>query len=166
MSIPRTLLLLAAIFLAGNATAPAQAYCQARIVTRTRQVALYSGLEKQLFQAIQKQDQASLQKLLADDFEQWSSAPDPASREEWLNAVIGSQIRSFAIRQMAARSFGNVDLVSFILQQHSRSPAQSGEFFVVDAWLINGQNRQLAVRYLSPLRSSARHGAPRPTGKD
>ncbi len=166
MTFPRTSALLAAIFLAANAPAPAPAYSQTRIVTTTRQVALYSGLEKQLFQAIQKQDQASLQKLLADDFEQWSPAPDPAPREEWLHAVLRSQIRSFAIRQMAARSFGNADLVSFILQQHSPAPDQRGEFFVVDVWLMNGQNRQLAVRYLAPLRSSARRRAPKPTGKD
>jgi len=56
-----------------------------RIETSTRLVAVFSDLNNELFQSIQKRDVAAFDRLVGEDFElRASSAPDnPKSRDDW-----------------------------------------------------------------------------------
>ncbi len=120
------------------------------VVTRTRLVALYSDLERQVGTAAQNQDQARLGQLLADDFEQWGPEPpgDPVPREEWTTTYRPS---SFSTRQMAVRAFSDVDVVSFVLRQKATvgEKDSNGDFFVVDVWRHEGNTAKLSARYIS-----------------
>lgn len=61
-----------------------------RVVTTTRLAALFSKLEQQWNQAIQqKEDKAALERILSEEFEQWTPAPPgaPLLREEWLHNI-------------------------------------------------------------------------------
>ena len=123
---------------------------QNHMVTRTRLVALYSDLESQLATAAQKADTARLQQLLTDDFEQWSPEPpgDPVPREDWIAAYHPT---SASTHQMAVRSFGDIEIASFVLHQKATFADKdaSGEFFVVDVWRREGNTSRLASRYIS-----------------
>src|SRR3979409_187951 len=58
-----------------------------RIVTATKQVTIFTGLENQLLQAVQKKDKAALGALLADDLIIEMPNADPLPGDEWLDSV-------------------------------------------------------------------------------
>jgi len=121
-----------------------------RTPTRTRLVAQYYELEKQLATAAQNQDQARLEQLLDDDFEQWGPEPpgDPISRDDWKAAY---RPTSFGTRQMAVRAFSDTDIVSFVARQKGTFGDREmiGDCFVVDVWRHEGNSARLAARYIA-----------------
>ena len=143
-----------------------------RIATATRLVAQFSGLEQRLNHAIQNKNGAALDKLLSEEFEQWTPAPpgDPTPREEWLHKVLtGFTLRSFQLRQMAVRMVGETAVVSFIQSQQAVCDSQdcSGSSFVVDLWQQRGGAPRLLVRYDSQsLVRQPPPSPPAPTGKE
>lgn len=141
-----------------------------RIQTRTRLVAIFSGLENRLFQAVQKKDQAALTPLLDDEFEIWipNDTGDPVPMDDWLAQVTGAYtLKSFHIRQMSARDFGSVVVVKFVYGQQAESKGKddSGEFFVVDAWEKQGDSWKLSDRYISRFSALQPVHPMRPTGR-
>jgi hypothetical protein len=141
-----------------------------RIQTRTRLVAIFSGLENRLFEAVQKKDQAALTPLLGDEFEIWipNATGDPVPMDDWLAQVMGAYtLKSFHIRQMSARDFGSVVVVKFVYGQQAESQGKddSGEFFVVDAWEKNGDSWKLSDRYISRFSALQPAHPVRPTEK-
>jgi len=141
-----------------------------RIVTTTRLVAQFSDLEQQLIRAAQHKDEAALNKLLSEDFEQWSPDPpgDPVPREEWMhNALTAVITQSFQLRQMAVRMVGDTAVVSFVLSQKAACEGRdcSGDSFIVDLWQLHKDAPQLLVRYASNIKRVPQ--LPRkPTGKE
>ena len=145
-----------------------------RIVTTTRLVARFSDLEQQLTNAMQHKDEAALNKLLSEEFEQWTPAPpgDPLPREEWMHNVLTAfTIQSFQLRQMAVRMVGDTAVVSFVLSQQAVCDGQDcgGNSFIVDLWQQHNGAQQLLVRYDSRM-PGLQHQPPqspqKPTGKE
>lgn len=124
---------------------------------------MFSQLETRLETAFQKRDSATLEKMLGDDFEVWSPRPsgDPIARDEWLQMAPELRPQSFRLSQMAVRTFGQLQIVSFVLTATVSGAPQA--HFVVDVWQGSGENVKLQVRYESPAPGMS---APRrPTGK-
>ncbi len=154
---------------AGMAQAPSPSGRAARISTPTRQVGVFSGLENQCMNAIQQKDQPALEHLLTDDFELWIAGnDDPIPQQDFLSAVKGQlQVQSFRIRQLSVHTYPSVAVVNFMLGAKAQfaGKERSGNYFVVDVWQQNGDQWQLAVRYLSKS-GNAPEMHPRPTGKE
>ena len=134
-----------------------------RIQTATRSVTKYTHLEDNLFQALQDNNRAGLDNILAPDFEAWAAEKtSPAPREPWMQTFLGN-LKSFRIRNMAVHDYAEVSVVSFLLE---RSGTQNGKpmtpvLFVVDVW----KHDKLAVRYASSPANPAPDES-RPTGKE
>jgi hypothetical protein len=140
-----------------------------KIITATRQVALFTGLEKILLEAVQKKDRSAIEGMLADDFEIGMPDADPLAGEDWLDSVISGDFRlkTFGIRQMTVADLGDTAVVKFDrLQQASyKGKDETGEFFVVDVWKKSAGSWKLANRYVAKV-SSVVPPPPKPTGKD
>ena len=141
-----------------------------RIVTKTRLQVVFSELENQWLAAVQKRDEAALNKLLADSFEEWIPAqPDPIPLEDWRQRAFGEALQSFQIRQLAVRAVkDDVSVASFVLQQkiESGGKVRTENDFVIDVWVKDGGSWRCTDRYTSPGPSTtAPAGDIRPTGK-
>jgi uncharacterized protein DUF4440 len=128
-----------------------------RIITATKQVTIFNGLEKQLLQAVQKKDKAAVQAMLADDLYIEMPDADPLTGDDWLDSVLAKEytLKSFVVRQMSAIDLGNAVVVKFDRLQEAvaKGKPDSGEFFVVDVWKKDGENWKLASRYVSKVSS-------------
>jgi hypothetical protein len=128
-----------------------------RIITATKQVTIFNGLENQLLQAVQKKDKAAAQVMLTDDLYIEMPDADPLPGDDWLASVMAKDytLKSFVVRQMSAIDLGNAVVVKFDRLQEavSKGKADSGEFFVVDVWKKDGENWKLASRYVSKVSS-------------
>ena len=144
----------------------------ARIVTRTRLVSIFSGMENQLFGDVQKKDKAALTQLVTDDFAIWmpNDTGDPFPLDDWLQSIATDYtLKSFRITHMAAHDFGEVVLVKFEVNQKAdmKGKDASGQYFVVDAWLKTGDSWKLSDRYISKVAATPPAKVPvKPTGKD
>lgn len=142
-----------------------------RIITATKQVSMFSGLENQLLKAVQKKDKAAAQAMLSDDLMIEMPDADPLPGDDWLDSVLAKDytLKSFVVRQMSAIDLGDAVVVKFdrLQEAASKSQADNGEFFVVDVWKKNGDSWKLASRYVSKVSSQASiPKAPvKPTGK-
>jgi Domain of unknown function (DUF4440) len=142
------------------------------IVTATKQVTLFAGLEKQFLQAVQKKDKAAIQAFLSDDFEIAMPDADPLAGDDWLDAVIANDfsLKSFVVRQISVADLGGSAVVKFDRLQEAtfKGKNESGEFFVVDLWKKSGDAWKLANRYVSKIGSLPENVKlqPKPTGKE
>lgn len=136
-----------------------------RRVTATRTVTKYTALETNLFQALQENNRAGVDNILADDFEAWAAEKlPPVPRADWIGMFAGN-LKSFRLRNMAVREFGDVAVVSFLLERSGtvNGKAMTPVLYVVDVWRMNGD--KLAVRYASAPASPAAD-EDKPTGKE
>ena len=162
-------LLLFSVFVAGQE--PVKPPASPRIITATKQVTLFSGLEIQLLQAIQKKDRAALQALLSDDFVISMPDADLVAGEDWLEDVAGKDysLKSFAVRGFFVSDLGSAAMVIFERSQDAtyKGKADAGQFFVVDLWKKNGDSWKLAHRAVSKTSSLPAAAKPprKPTGK-
>jgi Domain of unknown function (DUF4440) len=146
--------LIAALLLAA-AQEPVQPKLTPSIVTATKQVTLFTGLEKQMLQAIAKKDKAGLEALLTDEFEIEMPNADPLAGEDWVGSVMAKDfsLKSFVLRQMSVADLGDYAVVKFdrIQQAAHKGQNKSGEFFVVDLWKKSGDSWKLANRYVAKV---------------
>jgi len=123
------------------------------IITATKQVTLFTGLERQMLLAVQKKDKAALEAMMGDDFEIAMPRADPLAGEDWVDSVMARDfvLKSFFVRQVSVADLGDFAIVKFDrLQQAARNGQNlSGEFFVVDVWKKNGDSWKLANRYVA-----------------
>lgn len=164
------LTVLAAAMLAA-AQEPVRPRLTPRISTATRQVTLFTALEKQLLTAVQKKDHAGLSSLLSEDFTIESPNADPIAAEDWVPLVMGPnyKLKSFIIRQMSVTDLGDAAVVKFDRIQRAtfKGKDASGEFFVVDLWRKDGDSWKIANRYVAKV-GGAPPGSqrkPKPTGR-
>lgn len=136
-----------------------------RIQTATRQVVLFSRLERELNEAVAAGNRQKLASLLADDFEERNPAPpmDPLPRQQWIDKALGEPAgTSPQIRNMAVRTFSDSCVVDFL---ESFNPAEKRpDRFVVDVWRGSEQGWKLAVRYRSDVHALHPQNA-KPSGK-
>lgn len=147
-----------------------------QIVTQTRLQVLFSDLESQWLKAVQQKDEATLNRILADDFEVWApEAPgDPIPREDWLKKAFASKLQSFRLRQMAVRSASpEIAIASFVLSEtlNRAGPPQTQNHFVVDVWAKGGEgdNWRCTDRYVSVVSGADHRGSKtgaKSTGKE
>ena len=110
-----------------------------RVMTVTRSVVMFSDLENKLDAAGRGNDEASVARWLAPNFEQRDGAAPgrPLPRAEWLKASQAAQ----EISQMAVHDYGSVAVVSFAdTARHA---------FVIDVWNKTADGFALSVRYVS-----------------
>ena len=142
-----------------------------RIITATRQVSIFTDLEKQLLKAVQAKDKAVLSNLIADDCMIEMPDADPMPGDDWIASVLGKDytLKSFTIRQVSALDQGDFVVVKFdrVQQATYKGAPENGEFFVVDVWKKNGDSWKLANRYVSKVSSVPwmPKGDVKPTGK-
>jgi Domain of unknown function (DUF4440) len=165
-------LVLIAVSVFAAAQEPAQPKRTPTIITATKQVTLFTGLEKQMLQAVEKKDKAGLETLLTDAFEIEMPNADPLAGEDWVDSVMAKDfsLKSFDLRQMSVADLGDYAVVKFdrIQQAAYKGQNKSGEFFVVDLWKKSGDSWKLANRYVAkvgaiPLTPKIQ---PKPTGKE
>lgn len=163
---------LIAVSLVASAQEPVKPKLTPTIVTATKQVALFTGLEKQMLQAIRKKDKAALEAMLGDDFEIAMPDADLLAGEDWVDSVTGKDfaLKSFVVRQMSVADLGDAAVVKYnrIQQAAFKGKNQSGEFFVVDLWKKSGDLWKLANRYVAKVSAVAPspRTQPKPTGKE
>ena len=142
-----------------------------RIITATKQVTIFNGLENQLLQAVQKKDKAAAQAMLSDDLIIEMPDADPLPGDDWLDSVMAKEytLKSFVVRQMSATDLGNAVVVKYdrLQEATSKGKADNGEFFVVDLWKKDGDNWKLANRYVAKVSPEAQivKKPVKPTGK-
>jgi ketosteroid isomerase-like protein len=150
---------------------PVQPKLTPRITTATRQVSLFSGVEKQMLQAVQKKDKATLEAMLADDCQITFPKSDTLDCGDWMDSVLAPDftLKSFSVRNMSVTDLGDSALVNFDRVQQATHGAKdlSGEFFVLDLWKKSGNSWKLVNRYVSRSVNAASNPAtsPTPTGK-
>ena len=164
--------MLIAVTLWTAAQEPVKPKLTPRIITATKQVTLFTGLETQLLQAVQKKDHAALETLVGDDFEIAMPGADPLPGDDWEDSVMAKDfiLKSFVIRQMSVADLGDSAVVKFdrLQQATFKGENHSGEFFVVDLWKKAGDSWKLANRYVAQVRALpfAPTLHPKPTGKE
>jgi len=142
------------------------------IITATRQVTIFTGLEKQMLLAVQKKDKAAVTALLTDDFEIEMPDADPLAGEDWIDSVMvpDFSLKSFVVRQMSVADLGDVAVVKYdrLQQATFKTKNLNGESFVVDVWKKNGDSWKLANRYVAPVSAApiTLKVHPKPTGKE
>jgi hypothetical protein len=128
-----------------------------RIMTSTRQVTVFSGLELQILQAIQKKDKPALESLLSDDFSIYMPDAEPLDVDEWLDMVTGKDyiLKTFAVRRFFATDLGDSVQVVFERSQVGawKGRPDSGQFFVIDLWKKSGDSWKLANRSVAKTSS-------------
>jgi len=170
-SVQRLCSVLFAVAFFASAQEPVKPTLNPRIITATKQVTLFSGLERQMLQAIQKKDKATLGTMLQDDCTIELPDADPLAGDEWVDSVMAQDyhLKSFVVRQMSAVDLGNAVVVKFdrIQEAGSKNASDSGEFFVVDVWKKNGDTWKLANRYVAKISSVPwmPNVSPRPSGR-
>lgn len=142
------------------------------IITATKQVTLFTGLERQLLQAIQKKDKAAVEAVTTDDFQIEMPDADPLAGPDWLDSVASTDftLKSFVLRQMSVADLGDAAVVKYdrIQQASFKGKNDSGEFFVIDLWKKSGDSWKLANRYVARIAqaAAAQKTQPKPTGKE
>src|SRR5215471_13269524 len=142
------------------------------IITATRQVTIFTGLEKQMLLAVQKKDKAAVTALLTDDFEIEMPDADPLAGEDWIDSVMVADfsLKSFVVRQMSVADLGDVAVVKYdrLQQATFKTKNLNGEAFVLDVWKKNGDSWKLANRYVAPVSAApiTLKVHPKPTGKE
>jgi hypothetical protein len=126
-----------------------------RIITATKQVTMFTGLENQMLQAIQKKDKAALGSMVTDDCSIHLPDADPMPGDDWIDSVINKDfaLKKFLIRQTSVADLGTAAVVSYDRVQESsyQGKADGGEFYVVDLWKQDGGAWKLSDRYVSKV---------------
>lgn len=142
-----------------------------KIITATRQVTLFTGLEKQMLQAVQKKDKPALKAMLAEECSIALPKADSLDCEDWMDSVMSSEftLKTFAVRSVSVTDLGGAALVNYERHQQAvyKGKDHNGEFFVLDLWKKSGNSWSLVNRYVSRIEPAAAPVAsPTPSGKE
>lgn len=163
----RLLSVLIAVAVFASAQEPMKPKLTPHIITATRQVTQFTGLEKQVLEAVQKKDKAALEALLTEDLVIEMPGADPLAGEDWVDSAMAKSytLKKFGIRLMSVQDLGNAAVVKFERLQEAmhKGVSDSGQFFVVDVWKKDGDKWKLANRFVSKVSSVV--PKPKPTGK-
>ena len=118
--------------------------------TLTRSASKYKDLETALLQAQQDKRQDDVNRMVDDDFEVWSAEKnEPTPRDVWVQGWMTGNSSWFQIRNVAVREFGDIAVVSFLLDRRGEMGDKpvTPTVFVVDVWRQG--TSKLVVRYVS-----------------
>ena len=119
----------------------------------------FSELETQWLKAAQDKDPSALNRVVADDFHVWTSAPPGKNpREEWFAGMFGRKVLSSHLRQLAVRNLSpEIPVVSFVKTETYQQTAtpQTEDYFIVDIWINkgSGDDWRSTDRYVSEVKS-------------
>jgi hypothetical protein len=121
------------------------------VITPTRLVKLFYGIERQLLDAQAGGHAEAVKALLAEEFMQRSSlAPlAPVAREAWIAQARVMSPTSVSLDQMAVHEQGPLAIVSFVMLNN----AGGSNRFVVDVWRVkeDEDHYELLNRYISDI---------------
>lgn len=149
------------------AQAPASGGIRKQIGTPTRQVTMFTSLERQLLEA--QKDKTLLDAMLTEDFQEWSAEQpgEGIGRDEAMQRALAAGKVLGMVRDMNVRMEGDTAIVSFVFLHRAEKEAgepRSNATFVVDVWRKHGEAYELAARYSAPMRMQPMNM--RPTGKE
>ena len=118
----------------------------------TRLVQIYSDYERRLADAINRRDTGEIDRLVADDFELRSASNIgvPIPRADWIAQSFKEPSASMSIGQMAVHDYGNIRIVSFLMNRTADAGRERG-IAVVDVWMQSGESSVLKTRYATVL---------------
>ena len=118
----------------------------------TRLVQIYSDYERRLADAINRRDTSEIDRLVADDFELRSASNIgvPIPRADWIAQSLKEPSASMSIGQMAVHDYGNIRIVSFVMNRAAAARRERG-IAVVDVWMQSGESSVLKTRYATVL---------------
>ena len=162
--------LLAMVALFATAQEPVKPKLNPRIMTATKQVSMFTALEIQMLQTIQKNDKTGLEAMLTEDFALEMPNVERMAGEDWVDSVATKDfvLKKFGVRQVSVANLGDAVVVKFDRLQEAayKGAPENGEFFVVDVWKKTGDTWKLANRYVSKVSSALPANTDaRPTGK-
>ncbi len=130
--------------------AAAAATAQVSNAHATRQGQAIQQLEESLLRAMRGKDRAQLESLLSDEFDMVvAQEPDsPIDRDLWIASVMVASRRSWLLRQIMVRDWGELAIASFILRESSPGAAGARPpVFVVDVWRREDGSWHLVSRH-------------------
>jgi len=142
-----------------------------RLITATKQVTMFTGLENQMLQAVQKKDKAALGSIVTDDCSIHLPDADSMAGDDWIDSVMNKDfvLKKFLIRQMSVADLGTSAVVSYDRVQESsyQGKPDGGEFYVVDLWKQDGGTWKLSDRFVSKVGTTPYmpKGLVKPTGR-
>jgi len=150
----RFLIALCMLAASGGVLAAGQATPSGRggaVVTPTRNVLIFTKLENEWFDGVQRHDAQAMRRYVADDFEiRTSQFPGvPTALADALEQWSREPATHASIDQMAVHEYGDLMLVSFRWTVAGGDSAHT--YFVVDAWKRVGTDWKAAVRYAAPV---------------
>ncbi len=130
----------------------------------TRTASTFEALEQALQTAIAARSAQRLDALLHPDFEMIVAQDpvNPVARDEWLELVAKQGAAARTLRDLSAREFGDLALVSTVQRP---TPARAGvaAIFVTDTWQRTPTGWLLRLRHVGPADGS-RRGVPGDAG--
>lgn len=150
---------------------PVKPQLSPRIITATKQVTMFTALENQMLQAVQKKDKAALGSMMTDDCSIHLPDADPMPGDDWIGSVMNKDfaLKKFLIRQMSVADLGTSAVVSYDRVQESsyQGKPDGGEFYVVDLWKQDGGTWKLSDRFVSKVGTTPYmpKGPVKPTGR-
>ena len=130
----------------------------------TRSVSQYLALERSLIESLKNANRPAVLQLLGESFDLRSASTSEAlSGADWLDAELRSPLQAGAVRDMAVREFGEVAVVSFLLDQRRvvQGKRQASTLYVIDVW----RGQRLEARHVSRVGNGAPIPA-RPSGRE
>ena len=113
---------------------------------------LFSKLENSVALAVQQKDASALDSTLAPEFI-LRSADDPKHpivRADWIRKALNNpSAQSYSLADFTIRAFATEAIVSYVQRKPAVSEGSNdlADIFVVDLWVVNRGNWQLAARY-------------------
>ncbi len=114
-------------------------------------VVRFQKLEQEWGEAILRKDLPALERFLDHDYAlRMSDAPGrKVTRREWVDTIAIYNTHSFQSRELQAREFGEVVVVSHVVNQNAdvNGIDRSGDFFIVDVWKRHKDQWKVCARY-------------------
>ncbi|SFB18290.1 hypothetical protein SAMN04515620_12373 [Collimonas sp. OK607] len=132
----------------------------------TRSVSTYLALERDLLDSLKDGNRDAVLQMLGDGFEVRSAVDvDETSAADWLQGEQRSPIKAASVRNLSAREFNDIAVVSFLLDSRRvvKGKIVTSTLYLIDIW--RQTPHQLMARYVS----KPSHTMPipvRPTGRE
>jgi len=122
----------------------------------TRLVQIYADHEQRLAEAINRRDTGEIDRLVAGDFElrPAGNIGVPTPRADWVAQSLKEPPASISIGQMAVHDYGNIRIVSFMMNRAAEDRSAPG-IAVVDVWMQSGESSILKTRYAAVVENQS-----------